>query len=445
MAKESKAERDARMNWWRAARFGMFIHWGVYAVPAGEYKGQRFDHIGEWIMLDGKIPVAEYRAYAQDFNPVKYDPEQWAQLAKDAGMKYIVITSKHHDGFALFPSDATDWDIADASPYGKDLIGPLAIAARDRGLKFGLYFSQAQDWVHAGGGKGHGFKSHKGWDKAHDGDFDAYLDRIAAPQAREILIRYQPDILWWDTPVEMTPERAAKLAPLLELRPGIITNDRLQRPDYPGDFGTPEQKIPDRGLDRDWETCMTMNRTWGYKSYDHEWKSPETLIRNLIEAASKGGNYLLNIGPKADGTIPEESVARLETIGRWMSVNGESIYGTVASPTERPTWGRITTKPGDESTRLYLHVFDWPVDGKLPVAISNEVEECRLLADAVRTFEVERHSTQGLTVQLTGEPPDAIASVVELQVKGKPKVVLPAVEKIATEKSGLKSAASKSE
>jgi alpha-L-fucosidase len=421
-AEESKAEQDARMKWWREARFGMFIHWGVYAVPAGEYKGQRFDHIGEWLMLDAKIPVAEYRPYAKDFNPVKYDPDRWAQLAKDAGMKYIVITSKHHDGFALFPSEVTDWDIADASPYGKDLIGPLAKAARDKGLKFGLYYSQAQDWVHPGGSKAHGFKSTKGWDKAQDGDFDKYLETIAVPQVREVLTRYQPDVLWWDTPVEMTRERAQKLAPLLALKPGILTNDRLQRPDYPGDFGTPEQKIPDTGLDRDWETCMTMNRTWGYKSYDHDWKSAETLIHNLIEAASKGGNYLLNIGPKADGTIPQESVERLEAIGRWMAVNGDSIYGTVASPTERPAWGRITTKPGADSTTLYLHILEWPSDGKLPVSISNEVEECRLLADPGRMLNVEGGESKGLTVQLTGEEPDSIASVVLLKVKGRPNV-----------------------
>jgi alpha-L-fucosidase len=419
---ETPEEKNARMKWWREARFGMFIHWGVYSVPAGEYKGQRPDHIGEWIMLDCRIPVAEYRAYAREFNPVKYDPEAWAQLAKEAGMKYIVITSKHHDGFALFPSDATDWDIADASPYGKDLIGPLADAARKRGLKFGLYYSQAQDWVHPGGAKAKQKDPNKGWDPAHDGDFDAYLDKIAIPQTREILTRYQPDILWWDTPVKMNAERAARLAPLLTLRPGIITNDRLQRPDYPGDFGTPEQHIPDTGLDRDWETCMTMNRTWGYKFYDHDWKPVEKLLTNLIDCASKGGNYLLNIGPKKDGTIPDESIERLRAIGKWMSANGDSIYATTASPTQRPKWGRITTKVDDDATTLYLHIFDWPADGKLPVAISNEVRACSLLADPSLTFNVER-TDAGLTVQLTGEASDPICSTLALEIAGKPQVV----------------------
>lgn len=419
---ETKAERDARMGWWRDARFGLFIHWGVYSVPAGEYKGQRFDHIGEWIMLDGHIPVAEYREYAEQFNPVKYDPEFWAELAADAGMKYIVITSKHHDGFALFPSEVTDWDIADASPYGNDLIGPLREAARERGLRFGLYYSQAQDWTHPGGAKAR--HSIAGWDPAHDGDFDEYLEKIAVPQTKEILSRYDLDVLWWDTPVEMNEERAQKFLPLLKPYPKLIVNNRLVRPTPKGDFDTPEQRIPGTGIEGDWETCMTMNRTWGYKFYDHDWKSVETLLTNLIDIASKGGNYLLNIGPKSDGTIPQESIDRLRAIGKWMKVNGEAIYGTTASPTSRPRWGRITTKVGDAQTTLYLHVFDWPSDGLLPVAIANEVVECRLLADPSRKFEVDPSEAEGLMVKLTDDAPDEIASVVVLQVKGEPNVLV---------------------
>jgi alpha-L-fucosidase len=415
---ETAAERDARMQWWREARFGMFIHWGVYAVPAGEYKGQRFDHIGEWIMLDGRIPVAEYREYARQFNPVKYDPDFWAQLAKDAGMKYMVITSKHHDGFALFPSDASEWDIADASPYGKDLIGPLADAARSKGLKFGLYYSQAQDWTNPGGAKARDLG--QGWDPEQHGDFDKYVDDVAVPQVREILTRYKPDVLWWDTPVSMNEARAKRFLPLLDLVPGIITNDRLERPHYPGDFGTPEQEIPDTGLDRDWETCMTMNRTWGYKSYDHEWKSVETLLRNLVDIASKGGNYLLNIGPKADGTIPQESIDRLRAIGKWMATNGEAIHATTASPTARPAWGRITTRRHGDTTTLYLHIFDWPQDGKLPVAVTNEVASCRLMADPGREVTAER-GEDGVIVHLKGDAPDAICSVVALAINGAPE------------------------
>ena len=217
--------------------------------------------------------------------------------------------------------------------------------------------------------------------------------------------------------------RADLLRPLLKLRPGIISNDRLGG-DYAGDTNTPEQHIPETGTPgRDWETCMTMNDTWGYKSYDDNWKSPETLIRNLVDIASKGGNYLLNVGPKADGTMPEQSIERLRAVGRWMKVNGQAIYGTTASPTRRPGWGRITTKSAADKTVLYLHVFDWPADGKLPVAVTNEITSCRLLADPDRHCDVKRQD-DGLVVTLSGQSPDPICSVVVLTVVGAPKVVV---------------------
>ncbi|MCS6861524.1 MAG: alpha-L-fucosidase, partial [Abditibacteriales bacterium] len=282
---ETPAQRDARMKWWREARFGLFIHWGVYAVPAGVYKGQHVPGLGEWIMHHARIPVAEYKQFAKQFNPTKYNPEEWVLLAKEAGMKYIVITSKHHDGFALFDSKVTDWDVVDATPYGKDLLKPLAEACRKHGIKLGFYYSQAQDWNHPGGAAAGGH-----WDKAQEGDMDEYLRKIAVPQVREILTNYGPvAILWWDTPVDMTKERADMLFPLTRLQPGIITNNRLGG-GYRGDTETPEQYIPATGYPggRDFEVCMTMNDTWGYKRDDHNWKSTETLIRNLVDIASKG-------------------------------------------------------------------------------------------------------------------------------------------------------------
>ena len=297
---ESAQQRDARMKWWREARFGMFIHWGVYSVPAGTYKGKQIPSIGEWIMNTGKIPVAEYRQFAKQFNPVRYDPDAWVQLAKEAGMKYIVITSKHHDGFALFDSKASEWNVVDATPYGKDLLKPLSEACAKHGLKLGFYYSQAQDWNNPGGAAAGGH-----WDRAQDGDMDAYIRNVAAPQVKEILSNYgKIAVLWWDTPVDMTRQRAEMLLPLLELQPDILMNNRLGG-GYGGDFGTPEQEIPATGTPgRDWETCMTMNDTWGFKSYDQDWKSAETLIRNLVDIASKGGNYLLNVGPTCLGEIP---------------------------------------------------------------------------------------------------------------------------------------------
>lgn len=419
-ANESTAQRDDRMAWWRDAKFGMFIHWGIYAVPAGFYDDKPIPGIGEWIMLNGKISVASYRAFAKDFNPTKYDPVAWASLAKDAGMRYLVITSKHHDGFALFPSAASRWNVVDATPWKKDVIAPLAEATRAQGLKFGLYYSQAQDWVHPGGAKLSGGDG-EGWDDAQKGSFDSYIDQIAVPQVREILTRYEPDVLWWDTPHLMTPERAAKIAALLPLRPGIIHNNRLGG-GYHGDTETPEQTIPATGIPgHDWETCMTMNDTWGFKRDDHHWKSTSELIRNLVDIVSKGGNYLLNVGPTADGEIPPESIDRLKSIGSWMKTNGESIYGTRASPFKKLPWGRCTTKIAGDDTILYLHVLDWPTDGKLVVpGLINPVKSAQLLEGGT-TLVVET-TDAGPVVAVPATAPDALCSTIKLVVAGPVKV-----------------------
>ena len=412
-ADETPEQRDARMKWWRQARFGMFIHWGVYSVPAGTYDGKRIGGIGEWIMNRGKIPVERYKKYAREFNPVKYDPDKWVRLAKEAGMKYIVITSKHHDGFALFDSKVTDWDIVDATPYGKDLLKPLAEACKRHGIRLGFYYSQAQDWNHPGGAASGGH-----WDKAQDGDMDEYIQKIAMPQVREILSNYgKLGVLWWDTPTGMNKERAEMLLPLINLQPGIITNNRLGG-GYGGDLSTPEQRIPATGIPgQNWETCMTMNGTWGYKSYDDNWKSTETLIRNLVDIASKGGNYLLNVGPTSLGEIPEPSIERLKAVGEWMKVNGESIYATSASPFAKLAWGRCTKKLHDGGATLYLHVFDWPENGILQVpGLRNKVKKARLLATS--QVMIATPNEEGVAVDLPAEPLDAVDTVVVLEVEG---------------------------
>jgi len=418
---ETTAERDARMAWWREARFGMFIHWGVYSVPAGTYHDEPVGGIGEWILRNAKIPLPEYRGYANDFTAENYDPVAWAKLAKEAGMRYMVITSKHHDGFALFPSEVTEWDAVDASAAKRDLIGPLADAARAEGLKFGLYYSQAQDWMHPGGVI-YGYKEGEVFDDSHKGDFDTYLKEIAVPQVREILTRYQPDVLWWDTPIHMTQKRAEPLARLLALRPGIIHNNRLGG-GYIGDTETPEQYVPPTGYgNRDWETCMTMNDTWGFKSYDHNWKSARTLVSNLTGAASKGGNYLLNVGPDPTGRIPEESVKLLQEVGAWMKVNGEAIYGTTASPFScRLPWGRCTSKDTRGKHLLYAHVSSWPVDRKLLLpGLQTKVTKAVALATGESLKVVD--SPHGPVVMLPESAPDKLSSTIRLELRGPAKV-----------------------
>ncbi len=411
---ETVQQRDARMAWWREARFGLFIHWGVYAVPAGTHKGEQIENIGEWIMHYGQIPVAEYQQYAKQFNPVKYDPEAWVLMAKDAGMKYIVITAKHHDGFALFDTAASDWNIVEATPYGKDVLKPLAEAARKHGIKLGFYYSQAQDWIHPGGATWEGR-----WDPAQDGSMDDYLRDIAVPQVRELFTNYgEVSILWWDTPIDMTPERAAMFDGLVDLQPGIIVNNRLLY-GHDGDLRTPEQNVPPTGLDYDWEACQTMNTTWGYKSYDDDWKSSEQLIRNLVDVASKGGNYLLNVGPMANGEIPQASIERLKDVGEWMRVNSSSIHGTTASPFVRLKWGRATKKEYPNATDLFLHVFDWPEDGLLRVdGLRSEVSGAYFMADFQQQIQIDK-TQAGVVLQLPDKPLDEVDTVIVLKITGK--------------------------
>lgn len=429
------------MDWWREARFGMFIHWGVYAVPAGVYNGHEQKNGGaEWILNRMKIPVLKYREYAGQFNPVKFDAAAWVKMAKDAGMKYIIITAKHHDGFALFKSNASKWNIVDATPYGKDVLKQLAEACKKEGIKLGFYYSQAQDWTNPGGSVSRKV-ARDGWlnpdsdridayTKEHTGHWDSlqttasmadYVENVAVPQVKELLTNYgEVAVLWWDTPTNMTDEYAEKFQPVLKLQPNIITNDRLKHPDYSGDYKTPEQKIPNLNeLDgKDWETCMTMNGTWGYRTSDHKWKSSETLIRNLIDIASKGGNYLLNIGPKADGEFPQESMDRLKEIGNWMKINSEAIYGTKASPIKPLSWGRCTQKVVNGNTILYLSVFNWPADGKLNVPdIKNKVLSALLLSNGKK---IKATSTNdGMTLNLPSVVPNKIASVIKIMFKGR--------------------------
>jgi len=430
----------ARFAWWHQAKFGMFINWGVHSLYGSEYNGHQQARGGaEWIMNRCKIPVAEYRAMAKQFNPVNYDPDDWAKMAWDAGMKYLVISMKYHDGFALFESKSSNWNVVDATPYGKDLLKPLAKACKKYGIKLGIYYSQAVDWTNPGGAAARRLMK-EGWPNpdsakidqftnSHDGQwdpaqltatFDEYIDRVAAPQIKELLTNSGDiAVLWWDYGTQMkSASGAAKLQKLMALQPNIITNDRLH-PNLPGDIKTPEQAIPDRDAVRNqnWETCMTMNNSWGYRKSDNNWKSPEMLIRNLVRIAARGGNYLLNIGPKPDGSFPEESIQRLKVIGSWMKINGEAIYGTQAGPIPLLTWGECTKKVLNGRTILYLSVFTRPANSQLLIpGLKNSVLSAKLLSTGAKLKTVV--TVNGLQIYIPDTPASQYASVIKLEVKG---------------------------
>jgi len=420
--------KDERMEWWRDARFGMFIHWGLYAVPAGEWKGKQIPGIGEWIMERAHIPVSEYEQLARQFNPVKFDADEWVRIAKDAGMKYIVITSKHHDGFCLWDSKVTNYDIVDATPFKRDLLGELSTACKKQGIRLCFYHS-IMDWHHPDAQAP--FYPNYNDTKQSNPNFARYVESYMKPQLKELVVNYGPlGVLWFDGEWigDWTEPQGKDLYNYVrDLQPNIIINNRVGKgrkgmeglskgdQEYAGDFGTPEQQIPAKGLPGvDWESCMTMNETWGYKTSDQHWKSSEDLLRKLADIASKGGNFLLNVGPTSEGLIPGASVERLAAMGEWMKVNGESIYGTKASPLGEVPWGRCTARPG----KLYLHVFNWPSNGKLEVpGLKDQVRKAYLLADKKHARLPLTRSENGVVVAVPANAPDTINSVVVLETK----------------------------
>jgi len=372
---ESPKAFNKRMAWWRNAKFGMFIHWGAYAVPAGVYKGKKIKNCtGEWIMNCAHIPVSEYEKYAREFNPVKYNPDRWVKLAKDAGMKYIIITSKHHEGFSLWDSKVSDYDAVDFAKIHKDLLAPLKKACDKYGIKLGFYYS-IMDWHHPDA-QAPNYPNYN-TDKKTNPHFDRYVQNFMKPQLRELVNNYDPAVLWFDG--DWIPEWNHKYGVdiytmIRKMKPNIIINNRvdvgrngMQGMDegdkqYVGDFGTPEQQILKDTTNSDWEACMTMNDTWGYKEYDDDWKSADQLIDNLADIAAKGGNYLLNVGPTAKGLIPQASVQRLKEMGNWLDINGEAIYGTekLRHHYKQGDYIRYTKKKGQ---RLYYGIMlDQPAD-----------------------------------------------------------------------------------
>ena len=411
--KETPEQHAAKMQWWNAARFGMFVHWGVYSVTGGEYKGKMPTNSAEWMMNKARIPIADYKVEnVNKFNPTEFDAKAFVGLAKEVGMKYLVITAKHHDGFSMFHSKCSPYNVVEATPFKRDVMMELAQACREHGIRFGFYYSQCQDWHHPGG-------MGNNWDKTIQRvSFDEYAREKAAPEIRQLLTEYGPiSIFWWDTPRAMSKEAFDSLHSATDLQPGIITNDRLGE-EYPGDNKTFERRIPQQApVGVDWEVCMPISGSWGYKKSDTDFKSTETLIRNLADIASKGGNYLLNVSPTGSGTLLPQATERLKAIGRWMKINSDSIYETTASPFGRLEWGRCTKKEFARGATLYLHVFDWPEDGQLLVpGLKNEVLQAHLMADwkALDT----RKEESGIVVSLPAQAPDEINSVMVLKVSG---------------------------
>ncbi|MEK6478079.1 alpha-L-fucosidase [Catalinimonas sp. 4WD22] len=337
---ESEEDFDKRMEWWRDAKFGMFIHWGPYAIPAGEYQGKEVEGVGEWIMNTAQIPVEEYEKFSAQFNPTEYDADKWVEIAKNAGMKYIVITSKHHDGFALWDSEVSEYDVMDFAPIQRDLLAELKAACEKHGVKLCFYHS-IMDWHHPDAQAPH-YPDYN-TDEKENPNFQQYVDNYLFPQVTELVEKYDPYVMWFDGEwiPEWTHENGVRMyTHLRKLNPNLIINNRVDKgrqgmqgmndssEDYVGDFGTPEQEILEGTSEFDWEACMTMNDSWGYKKSDDNWKSKEMLIHNLVDVTAKGGNYLLNIGPTPEGTIPAPSVERLMAMGDWLDINGEAIYET---------------------------------------------------------------------------------------------------------------------
>jgi alpha-L-fucosidase len=407
---------DSHMEWWREARYGMFIHWGLYSVAGGEWKGKDYGKeqggaSAEWLMNSAKIPGKEYReTLAPQFNPTDFDAEKWVSLAKEAGMKYIVITSKHHDGFCLFETEATDYNVMEATPFKRDIIKELSDECAKQDIKFGVYYSQFKDWYHRSRGKVKGTMTNQ-----------EYLD-LVEKNLDELLSNYgDMAVLWFDVGGNNVVEADAQGARVRELQPDSVICSRLYSRRVPvaqqkyADFNSlPDRMLPAQRMMEDSETCMTMRHNWGYDRTDDAWKSEKDIVEFLALCAARGVNLLLNVGPDPMGNILPEETERLLAVGEWMSVNGASIYGTSASPVDFDFWwGAMTQK----DQKLYLHVLEWKPEGIEFNGIVGKPAKAYFLADAEQKALPVRYDAKGhvTTVEVPAEAPDFRDTVIVLE------------------------------
>lgn len=446
--------KGSKMDWWNDARYGMFIHYGIYSALAGEYIGKNiegtsihFQSIGnknsqidtvqigkgagaEWILYEASIPRESYRKYASSFTAAKYDPQAIVSLAQKAGMKYIVITSKHHDGFCLWNSNATKWNVSQTPAgilWNNDLIAPLAQATRAAGLKFGIYFSHTRDWMHTGG---MGPIPELNMSEYSYAENQQYMEKYTYPMISDLLERYHPDIFWWDSnnPYEEFAEKCNSL--IVNSSSTIIQNNRISTlPAYQGDFETPEQAMDENTEYENMELCMTLNGSWGYNQFDTGWKEPEFILWCLLRANKLGGNLLLNVGPRADGTIPEQCQIILEKVGQWVNENSDGIYGTRKSPFRfNLPYGSTTWRKKNGSQHLFYHIFYWDGSGELWLpGIMNATNEVELSFPSSPQLSFKIEAIDGVGLHLTGLPQkqfsDKMCTMLDIKFKSEPRLI----------------------
>ena len=399
-------------QWYSDAKFAMFIHWGLYSGPGGIWEGEHYYGISEWLMNRAKISVADYEKLATNFNPTEYDANEIAKLAADAGMKYIVITAKHHDGFAMYDSKACDFNITDMTPWGVDPMKELSAACRDAGLGFGFYYSHNQDWTFPGGNGGP-----KVDEDGNAANFDDYFTKKCLPQVEELTTEYGPiEIIWFDTPGRMAKEYVEQLVNVVRKnQPKALVSGRAGH--NLGDYQTlGDMEVPHRNVEGMWESVDTTNDSWAYAWYDENWKTPEKVLHRLVACVARGGTYMLNIGPDGLGAVPERAAWALREAGSWIQRYPQVVYNAGSSPWGHAfPWGDVTVR----GNKLSLSVFDWPSSGKLFVpGLKTRIKSVRLLGGK-KSKSIGFDNVRGWTVlNLPAVAPDSLASVIEIELAG---------------------------